>query len=70
MRRVPSGVSLTNPASFSTRRCWETAGRLTGSRSASAPTEDGRSASRSKISRRVGSPKAAKACNAFVITYG
>src|SRR6266487_3908404 len=37
-RRVPSGRSLTNRASRSTLRCWETAGRLTGSFAAITPT--------------------------------
>ena len=60
MRRVPSGVSRTSPASFSTRRCCDTAGRLTGSPRASSPTADGRAATRSKIARRVGSASAAK----------
>ena len=45
--RVPSGVSVTRAASFSTRRCCETAERVTGMPAASAPTDDGRTASRS-----------------------
>ena len=58
MRRLPARRSITSPASFSTFRCWETAGRLTGSSAASSPTARGRSARRSKIARRVGSPSA------------
>ena len=41
MRRVPALLSLTRPASFSTRRCCETAGRLTGSIAASSFTARG-----------------------------
>src|SRR3954468_8419241 len=61
MRRLPSARSVTRPASLSTLRCWDTAGRLTGSSRASSPTARGRSARRSKISRRVGSPSAESA---------
>ena len=55
------GWSITSPASLSTLRCCETAGRLTGSSPASSPTARGRSARRSKIARRVGSPRAVHA---------
>jgi len=58
MRRVPSATSRTRPASFSTLRCCETAGRLTGKLRARSPTALGPSARRSKISRRVASPRA------------
>jgi len=58
MRRVPSARSRTSPDRLSTFRCWDTAGRLTGSASASSRTGSGRSTSSSKIARRVGSPKA------------
>jgi len=58
---LPSDRALTSPASSSTLRCCETAGRLTGSSFASSPTALGRSASRSKIARRVGSARAASA---------
>src|SRR5918999_4583893 len=58
MRRAPAGRSITSPASFSTLRCCETAGRLTGSSRASSPTALGRSASLSKIVRLVPSASA------------
>ena len=41
MRRVPSARLAHQPASFSTFRCCETAGRLTGSPRASSPTGRG-----------------------------
>jgi hypothetical protein len=41
MRRVPSWCSLAKPASLSTFRCWERAGRVTGICAASSPTERG-----------------------------
>src|ERR1044072_4744283 len=76
MRRVPAWRSTTSPAALSTFRCCDTAGRGTrssparaaaaGSSPASAPTDDGPSPSRSKIARRVGSPRAA---SALVIAY-
>src|SRR4051812_19180429 len=59
MRRLPAGRSTTSPASLSTLRCCETAGRLTGSSRASSPTAVGDSARRSKIVRLVGSASAA-----------
>src|SRR5215217_8805263 len=59
--RVPSASSTTRPPSLSTRRCCETAGRLTGRWLASSPTEWGRRASSSKIARRVGSPRRLRA---------
>jgi len=55
---APRWRSVTSPASFSTFRCCDTAGRLTGNRCASSPTGDGPSASSSKTARRVGSPNA------------
>src|ERR671935_2359525 len=58
-RRVPSRRSVTRPASFSTRRCCDTAGRLTGSSRASSPTGRGPWRRRSKTARRVGSASAA-----------
>src|SRR5262245_49769240 len=61
MRRVPSAREVTRPASLSTLRCCETAGRLTGTSSAISPTARGRAATRSKISRRVGSASAVNA---------
>src|SRR5580658_1644399 len=70
MRRVPSARSRTRPAAFSTDRCCDTAGRLTGRSSANSPTARGRSATRSYISRRVGSAKAARADFALGISYG
>ena len=39
--RAPCARASTSPASSSTRRCRETAGRLTGKRPASSPTESG-----------------------------
>src|ERR1019366_1627297 len=48
--------------SFMTFRCWDTAGRLTGTRAARSPTDDGRSDNSSKIARRVGSPSTPMAC--------
>src|SRR5918995_3773485 len=70
MRRAPAGRSITSPASLSTLRCCETAGRLTGSSRASSPTAVGRSASRSKIARRVGSLSALSPRIRLAITYG
>src|SRR5688572_15047747 len=70
MRRAPAGRSITSPASFSTFRCCETAGRLTGSSRASSPTAHGRSARRSKIARLVGSPSAVSPFVWLVIAYG
>src|SRR5918996_2087084 len=70
MRRAPSGRSITSPASLSTLRCCDTAGRLTGSSRASSPTALGRSARRSKIARLVGSPSAVSPPAWLVITYG
>src|SRR6476620_561746 len=71
MRRVPLALSVTRPASLSTFRCWETAGRLTGNASASSPTARGRSARHSKMARRVGSPRAVSpSVVRFVTTNG
>src|SRR5436190_4039289 len=70
MRRVPAARSTTSPASFSTLRCCETAGRLTGMSRASSTTALGRSARRSKIARRVGSPSAVSPSIWLVTTYG
>src|SRR4051812_629585 len=61
MRRVPTGRSTTSPAPFSTLRCCDTAGRLTGSSRAIAPTGRGCSPSSSKIARLVESPRAVNA---------
>src|SRR6478672_6875983 len=69
MRRLPTCRSVTSPACLSTFRCWETAGRLTGSSPAIAPTEAGPSPSRSKTARRVGSPSAVMG-SALASTYG
>ncbi len=46
-RRVPSARTVTSPASVSTRRCWETAGRVTGMPSAIWCTASGPGSSRS-----------------------
>src|SRR3954466_13533427 len=70
MRRVPAARSTTSPASFSTLRCCETGGRLTGMSGASSTTALGRSARRSKIARRVGSPSAVSPSTWLVTTYG
>src|SRR3989442_662224 len=67
---VPSLRTIRRPASLSTLRCWETAGRETGSASASSPTARGRRERRSKISRRVGSESAAKQADVLAIAYG
>src|SRR5438046_7612267 len=69
MRRVPSLRSDTRPASLSTLRCCDTAGRLTGRSWAISPTGFGPSRSRSNTVRRVGSVRAAKARCALVTTY-
>src|SRR6478672_7316864 len=69
MRRLPTCRSVTSPACLSTFRCWETAGRLTGSSPAIAPTEAGPSPRRSKTARRVGSPSAVIG-SALASTYG
>ena len=58
MRRVPTARSVTSPASLSTFRCCETAGRLIGSSRASSPTAHGPSARRSRIARLVRSANA------------
>src|SRR6185312_10100906 len=68
MRRVPWEISMTRPASLSTFRCCETAGRLTGRPCARSPTADGPRARCSNTSRRVGSASAAKAF-ALVMPY-
>src|SRR6201746_1750010 len=74
MRRVPSARSCTRPTSFRTRRCWDTAGRLTGNADARVVTDAGRSHSIARIARRDGSPRAsAKASgrkHAFAAIYG
>lgn len=61
MWRAPCRCSTTKPANRSTLRCCETAGLVTGSWAASAPTGLGCSATSSKIRRRVGSASAVKA---------
>jgi hypothetical protein len=58
------------PASLSTLRCCETAGRLIGSSAASAPTARGRSAWRSKIARLLGSPSAVQSSIRYRIPAG
>src|SRR5208337_3025555 len=73
MRRVPSATSRTRPASLSTLRCCDTAGRLTGKPRARSPTALGLSATRSTISRRVESPRADKLAPAdlwLAMAYG
>jgi hypothetical protein len=67
---VPTVRIVTRPASFNTLRCCETAGRDTGNPSAISPTGSGFLASRSKISRRVGSARAAKRSDWLAIAYG
>src|SRR5919198_874590 len=73
MRCLPDCRSTTSPASFSTLRCCDTAGRLTGSVAASSPTASGPSTRRSKIARLVGSPSAVHPvidlCNAVPMAY-
>ena len=60
-RRCASGRTRTSPASRSTRRCLEVPGWLSPSRSTRSPTDLGSSLSRSRMRRRVGSARAAKA---------
>src|SRR5438128_1634142 len=69
MRLVPAGATVTRAASFSTLRCCDTAGRDTGSPSASSPTDIGRSESVSTIRSRIGSDKARSAASALGMTY-
>src|SRR6184192_2666413 len=71
MRRLPAWRSSTSLACLSTFRCCETAGRLTGISPARAPTDEAPAARRSKIARRVGSPRAAigSAETALAIAY-
>lgn len=69
MRRLPTGWSTTSPASLSTLRCCDTAGRLTGRPLASSPTADGRSVRRSKSVRLVRSPRADHAASWSVVTH-
>src|SRR5438067_7594477 len=69
MRRVPSLRSSTKPASLSTFKCCDTAGRLTGSPRAISPTGLGPLRSRSSTARRVGSWSAVKTRGALVIAY-
>src|SRR3954454_14159841 len=61
MRRVPCGSSATKPASLSSRRWRDTAGRLIGSAAAISCTERPPPLSRLRISRRLGSPSASNA---------
>ena len=56
--RCQSVRAATTPRSLNTFRCWDTAERVTGRPVASSPTDIGRRHRRSKIARRVGSPKA------------
>ena len=58
MRRVPLACSDTIPASLSSRRCRDTAGRLIGSAAAISCTGLSPPLSRRRISRRFGSPSA------------
>src|ERR1700722_3614913 len=60
---------MTSPASLSTLRCCETAGRLTGSPLARSPTADGRLVRRSKIVRLVRSPRADHPASWLVATH-
>src|SRR5438309_7478817 len=64
-RFVPSRRSVTRLASLSTRRCWEIAGLVTSKRRAISPTESSLLETRRRISRRRGSPRAAKASMFF-----
>src|SRR3989442_10180484 len=57
----PVRRSVTRPASFRTRRCCEIAGRVTSKRRAISPTESSAADTSRRISRRRGSPSAAKA---------
>jgi hypothetical protein len=57
---VPWGLARTRPASRSSRKCFEMAGRLTRKFDAKSPTEYVRWRKRSRISRRVGSARALK----------
>src|SRR4051794_26151214 len=67
MRLVPTDSTATRPASRSTRRCWETFGRvIVGRWSASWLTDSGRCDTRARITRRVGS---ARATQASMLTY-
>src|SRR5690348_2060183 len=61
---VPALRCSISPASLSTRRCLLTAGRPTGSLSASRPTGVGPSRSSSRIRRRTGSPSASNTASA------
>src|SRR3569833_1367751 len=71
MRRVPCGVSVTRPASLSTLRCCDTAGRETGSPAAISPTAAGDRPTRSNTARRVGSASAVSAVAIrLAMTYG
>src|SRR3954471_18140605 len=65
MRRVPRGSSATSPASLSSRRCRDTAGRLIGSASAISRTDRPPPASNSTMARRWGSPSADRAAPAL-----
>src|SRR6476660_3984621 len=68
MRRVPCGSSTTSPASFSRRRCRDTAGRLIGNASATSPTDRPPAASSSTMARRLGSPSASNGSRAAAVT--
>src|SRR4029450_7328012 len=59
MLHVPAVRSVTKRASFRTRRCWETAGRVTGRRRAISATELGPADKISKTLRLVASLRAA-----------
>src|SRR2546421_4740013 len=58
MRRVARGSSLTRPASFNSRKCRDTAGRLIGRSSAISPTVRPPEPSSSTMARRLESPRA------------
>ena len=65
IQRVQAAVAArrvieTRPAARSTFRCWDTAGRLTGTNRANSPTGAGPSARRSAMARRVGSASAVR----------
>ncbi len=72
MRLVPSGLTVANPASRSTRRCCETAGwEIPNScwmAVLSAPELCSPSAISSRMRRRTGSPSTSNACTRATIS--
>src|SRR5437870_964841 len=58
MRAAPLGSSMPRQASFNSRRCKDTAGRLIGRSSASSPTVRPPEPSSSTMARRLESPRA------------